>query len=114
MGFRYRKTFRVSKRTKLNLGTQRSSMSVGQPGATVNLSRRGVRATVGLPGTGLSYTTKPIGGSRRRGSVVEELLFVVFVVLLLGILKAIGRLIAGIFGLLTHARHPSVAAPVAE
>ena len=39
-----------------------SSVSVGRPGSTLNLGRRGVRATVGLPGTGLSYTTGSAGG----------------------------------------------------
>ena len=95
MGFRYRQTVRVSKRTKVNLGTHKASVSVGQPGLTVNLSRRGARATIGVPGTGLSYVTKQVGGSRRRGSLVEELLAVIFIVVLLGILRVIWQVIAG-------------------
>ena len=94
MGLRYRKTVRVSKNTKLNIGTKKASVSLGQPGLTVNVSRRGARATVGLPGTGLSYVTKQAGGSRKRASLIEELLFAIFVVFLVGALRLIGRGIA--------------------
>ena len=99
MGFRYRQTVRVSKRTKLNIGSQKASVSVGKPGLTVNLSRRGARATVGLPGTGLSYVTKQAGGSRRRGSIVEELLTAIFIVFLLGLLRLIWHGLVAIGGL---------------
>jgi hypothetical protein len=60
------------------------------------MSRRGVRATVGLPGTGLSYVTKQIGGSRSRGSLSDELLTVIFIAILLGALKLVWSIIAGI------------------
>lgn len=32
------------------------SASVVKPGATVNVGKRGTRGTVGLPGTGISYS----------------------------------------------------------
>jgi hypothetical protein len=95
MGFRYRRTVRVSKNTKLNVGTQKASVSLGQPGLTVNVSRRGARATFGLPGTGLSYVTKQTGGSRKRASLIEELLFAIFVVFLLGAVRLIWRGVVG-------------------
>jgi Protein of unknown function (DUF4236) len=102
MGFRYRRSVRVSKRTKLNVGTKQASVSVGSPGLTVNLSRRGVRATVGVPGTGLSYVTKQVGGNRRRGSLLEELFAAIFIVFLLGALRVVGQVLAGIVGLVFH------------
>lgn len=101
MGFRYRGSVRLSKRTRVNLGTRRASVSVGSSPLTVNLSRRGARATVGIPGTGVSYVTKSYGGSRSRGSLGDELLTLVFIVILLGTLKAMWSLLVAIGSALT-------------
>jgi Protein of unknown function (DUF4236) len=98
MGLRYRKTIRASNRVRVNVGTQKASVSIGKPGLTVNLSRRGARATLGIPGTGLSYATKQAGGSRRRGTLLDELLTVVFIVFLLGLLRVLWSVVTGIFG----------------
>lgn len=100
MGLRYRRRVRVSKNTHLNVGTQKASVSVGKPGLTVNASRRGVRATVGLPGTGLSYVTKQAGGSRKKGSLAEELFYALAIVLVLGAIKLVFRGFAALFGAL--------------
>lgn len=63
MGFRYRRSINLGGGVRLNVSKRGiSSVSVGRPGSTLNLGRRGVRATVGLPGTGLSYTTRSAGG----------------------------------------------------
>lgn len=56
MGWRYRKSFRLTPGVRINLGKSGiTSVSVGERGATVNLGTRGVTGTVSLPGTGLSY-----------------------------------------------------------
>ena len=62
MGFRYRRAISVARGVRLNV-TERgvTSVSVGRPGATLNFSKRGFRPTVGLPGTGLSYTGRSSG-----------------------------------------------------
>jgi hypothetical protein len=57
MGFRFRKSFKLAPGVRLNLGAKSGSISLGRPGATVNLSRRGVRSTFGIPGTGLSWSS---------------------------------------------------------
>ena len=57
MGFRFHRSVRLAKGLRLNFSKSGASLSVGGPGATVNLGRRGPRATVGLPGTGLSYSS---------------------------------------------------------
>ena len=66
MGFRFRKRLRFGP-FALNLSKQGlSSLSIGRPGATVNiqLARDGqTRTTVGLPGKGLSYSHE---GSEQR------------------------------------------------
>lgn len=61
MGFRFRRRLRVLPGVRLNVtGRGVRSVSVGRRGATVNLSGRGARLTLGLPGTGLSYTTATV------------------------------------------------------
>jgi hypothetical protein len=57
MGLRFHRAIRLLPGLRLNLGKTGVSVSLGRPGATVNFSRRGTRSTIGLPGTGLSYST---------------------------------------------------------
>mgnify|MGYP003340955425 FL=1 len=57
MGFRFRRSIRLLPGIRVNFGKTGSSLSIGGRGATVNLSARGTRTTVGLPGTGLSFST---------------------------------------------------------
>lgn len=57
MGFRFRRSIRILPGIRVNLGRRSASLSIGGRGAHVTL-RPGhkARATVGLPGTGLSYS----------------------------------------------------------
>lgn len=58
MSFRFRKQINILPGLKLNISKKGvSSVSAGKKGAMVNLGRRGMSQTVGLPGTGLSYRT---------------------------------------------------------
>lgn len=59
MGFRFRKSVRIAPGVRINLGKKKASLSIGGRGATVNLSDRGVKTTVGIPGTGMSYVDDP-------------------------------------------------------
>jgi hypothetical protein len=54
--FRFRRSIRILPGVRLNIGKTGISTSVGVRGAQVTLGRGKVRTTVGLPGTGLSYT----------------------------------------------------------
>lgn len=67
MGFRFRKRLKLFPGVSLNFSKRGiSSLSFGGPGATVNvpIAREGqTRTTVGLPGTGLSYSQE---GSKQR------------------------------------------------
>jgi hypothetical protein len=56
MGFKLRKTFKIAPGVKLNLSKSGLSTSIGGRGHTVNVGKKGVRATVGIPGSGLSYS----------------------------------------------------------
>ena len=53
--FRFRRSVSLGKFLRLNISKTGPSGSVGRPGATINIRKDKVDATVGLPGTGLSY-----------------------------------------------------------
>lgn len=55
MGFRFYQSFPLGKLLRLNVSKSGLSLGIGPPGFNINLGRRGVRRTVGLPGSGLSY-----------------------------------------------------------
>ena len=57
MGFRFRRSLRLAPGIRINLSKTGASLSLGRRGATLNFSGRGTKATVGLPGSGLSYST---------------------------------------------------------
>lgn len=58
MGFNFRKSLKIAPGVRLNITKKGiSSLSIGGKGARVNLGKKGTRTTVGLPGTGLSYSS---------------------------------------------------------
>jgi hypothetical protein len=56
MGFHFRRSVQLLPGIRLNIGKRRASVSIGGRGAHVTVGHGQVRETVGLPGTGLSYT----------------------------------------------------------
>ncbi len=85
MTWRFRRSIQVVPGIRLNLAKRGVSLSAGGHGFTRNFNAHGARTTVGLPGTGLSYSTR-----RRRsgGSTLGGLIF----------LLALGMLLAWGFG----------------
>ena len=57
MGFRFHRTIRLFPGLRLNVSKSGVSASIGTRGAWLTFGRKGTRTTVGLPGTGISYTT---------------------------------------------------------
>lgn len=57
MGFRFRRSFKILPGVRINLGKSGVSTSIGTRGAHVTVGHGQVRKTVGLPGTGLSFTS---------------------------------------------------------
>lgn len=56
MGFRFRKSVKIAPGVRLNFGKNSTSVSVGSKGARYTVSNTGRKtASVGIPGTGLSY-----------------------------------------------------------
>jgi len=83
MPFRFRRSLRLAPGLRINLAKKGASISVGGRGFTRNFSRRGVRTTVGLPGTGLSYSTpRRTGGSWLGGLIVAVVLLALAIRLL--------------------------------
>jgi len=64
MPFRFRRSIRILPGLRLNLGKRGASVSVGVRGAHLTVGHGQVRETVGLPGTGLSYTH--VDGTRQE------------------------------------------------
>ncbi len=58
MPLRFRKSIRLFPGIRLNIAKSGpSSISVGGKGLTYNIGKKGTRGTVGLPGSGLSYSS---------------------------------------------------------
>ena len=82
---RFRKSIKIMPGVKINLSKSGISTSVGTNGATVNIKPgRKTRATVGIPGTGLSHTQnvseqKP--ASQAKGTSAGGGIFVLAVLL---------------------------------
>jgi hypothetical protein len=56
MPLRFRKTFTIFPGVRVNVSKGGTSITVGKKGFHLNFSKRGVRQTVGIPGTGISET----------------------------------------------------------
>lgn len=64
MGVRFRKSIKLSPGTKLNINKKSTSITFGTRGAHHTINSSGIKTTsVGLPGSGLSYTTQSYGNS---------------------------------------------------
>ena len=57
MPLRFRRTIRLFPGVRLNVSKSGVSNSIGTRGAWFTFGKRGTRTTVGLPGTGISYTS---------------------------------------------------------
>jgi hypothetical protein len=57
MGLRFRRSIKLVPGVRLNVGLGRTSLSIGGKGFTYNVGSNGSRVTVGIPGSGLSYST---------------------------------------------------------
>jgi len=91
MGFRFSRRIYLFKGLRLNLSKSGTSVSVGGRGGWLTFGKKGTRATVGIPGTGMSWSEK-IGEAppaHQRPSLIMRL------VGLVGLLSAI--LLAAIY-----------------
>lgn len=81
-GLRIRKYLKLFPGVKLNFSKSGVSTSIGKKGATVNLSSKGTRATVGLPGSGISYSKYNKGGKGYYAILIAAVLFYILYVVM--------------------------------
>lgn len=68
MGIRFRKSIKIAPGVKLNLGKKSAGISIGgKHGGISYNTRTGTRARVSAPGTGISYSTK-VGGTSKKST----------------------------------------------
>lgn len=95
MPIRYRKSKKVAPGVKVNVGKKSTSVTFGEKGVHTALSSTGRRtSSVGVPGTGVSYT-KTTGSSRKKsssrkssksiGCFTEIFIFIILLFVLVGI-----------------------------
>ena len=90
MGLRFQKRIRIAPGLTLNLSKRGMSLSVGRRGATLNVGAPGgPRATVGLPGSGLSYSVR-LHRLRAWATAHPVLAGVLSLALVLGVVLALG------------------------
>jgi len=58
MGFRFSRRLSLFKGVRINLSKSGTSVSVGSRGGWFTFGKKGTRATVGIPGTGMSWSEK--------------------------------------------------------
>jgi hypothetical protein len=69
MGLRFRRSIKIAPGVRLNVSKSGVSTTIGPRGAKVTIGGKGgTRTTVGIPGTGLSYTEQ----QRRKHGAPQE------------------------------------------
>ena len=72
MGLRFRKSIKVAPGVKINLNKKSTSVTLGKKGAHYTVNSKGKKtASVGIPGTGISYT-KTINGANNTSNNMSE------------------------------------------
>lgn len=83
MGLRFHKALSIISGLRLNFSKSGPSLSVGGKGLTYNIGTKGTRTTVGLPGSGLSYSTSEgYGGQKRSSSSTQRVLIMILMIAL--------------------------------
>lgn len=112
MGLRFRRSFKIAPGVRVNFNKKSASVSFGPKGLKHTVSTTGKsHTTVGIPGTGLSYTTTG-GGSRpasvpsaRRPTSPKSKLVVLLLCIFLGMFGAhryyVGKIGTGVIWTLT-------------
>lgn len=79
MGLRFRKSFKIAPGVKLNLNKNSTSVTFGKRGAHYTVNSKGKKtASVGIPGTGISYVQSKGGSTsskkttKRKGTTMSQ------------------------------------------
>ncbi|WP_245875931.1 DUF4236 domain-containing protein [Veillonella denticariosi] len=55
--FKFHRSIKIAPGIKINFNKKSTSLTLGRKGIHTTISKSGIRNTVGLPGSGLSYTS---------------------------------------------------------
>lgn len=73
MGLRFHKSFQILPGVKLNINKKSVGVTLGTKGAHYTINSKGKRtASVGIPGTGLSYSTSTSGKGKQKDSAKNK------------------------------------------
>lgn len=72
MGLRFRKSIKIGKHTRINLSKSGVGLSTGLPGARISVNQKGIRKTLSIPGTGISYSDYSSHKSKKKKSPKKE------------------------------------------
>jgi hypothetical protein len=104
MGFRFRRSIRVMPGWRVNVSKSGLSSSFGTRGAWFTVGPRGTRETIGIPGSGISYTTQrswrrpqnhpadSVDPATAHGDFLRGLISIIVVMAIIGF---VARLFAG-------------------
>ena len=83
MGFHFRRSARLFPDVRLNASKSGLSASFGIRGAWLTVGKRGTRATIGLPGTGISYSQRVDAPRQEHRSVSAWMWTIVWAIVLI-------------------------------
>lgn len=73
MGLRFHKSMKIAPGVKLNLNKKSTSITFGKKGLHHTISSTGKKtSTIGVPGTGLSYSTSNSKNASHSSSVTDH------------------------------------------
>ena len=73
MGFRFRKSVKIAPGVKINFNKKSWGVTVGKRGAHYTINSKGKRTTsIGIPGTGLSYTSSSGGKKSGKKQTIKQ------------------------------------------
>ncbi len=72
MGLNFRKSLSIGKLVRLNFSKKGVSTSVGVKGARVSIGKNGVRETLTLPGTGISWSERQSFKKRKKAEALTK------------------------------------------
>jgi hypothetical protein len=88
VGLRFNRRIPLLPGLRVNLSKSGPSVSLGHRGGWLTIGPRGTRATAGLPGSGLSYSTQVEGGPHLGHQASFVLLLIVVIVLVASALNS--------------------------
>ena len=103
MGWRYRRSVTIAPGARLNITKSGiNSVSFGGRGASLNMGQNGTQGTIGLPGSGLSYSRRTSSDSSLLPGIAIAGLFILVIAAIKGNRLARLALVVLTMGLLEH------------